>query len=90
MPWSTRYEPVLVSFCAHDLLSSFDWYRSVFINSLLILWGFQLTLDPTKPLDTWGFMTGAMPNDRPCAIDFKTRFPEVELRHMMHNYPDIV
>ncbi|KAG2137952.1 cytochrome P450 [Suillus clintonianus] len=61
--------------------------RSVFINSLLILWAFQLTLDPTKPLDDLGFMTGAMPNDRPCAIDFKTRFPEVNLRRMMQNYP---
>ncbi|KAG1854439.1 cytochrome P450 [Suillus subalutaceus] len=55
---------------------------------LLIIWAFQLTLDPTKPLNDWGFMTGAMPNDRPCAIDFKRRFPEVELRHMMQNYPD--
>ncbi|KAG1719654.1 cytochrome P450 [Suillus lakei] len=63
--------------------------QSVFINSLLILWAFQLTLDPTKPLDDWGFMTGAMPNDRPCAIDFKTRFSEVELRRMMQNYPDV-
>ncbi|KAG1814247.1 cytochrome P450 [Suillus subaureus] len=62
--------------------------RSVFISSLLIFWAFQLTLDPTKPLDDWGFMTGAMPNDRPCAIDFKARSPEVELRHMMQNYPD--
>ncbi|KAG2135175.1 cytochrome P450 [Suillus clintonianus] len=61
--------------------------RSVFINSLLILWAFQLTLDPTKPFHDLGFMTGAMPNDRPCAIDFKTRFTEVNLRHMMQNYP---
>ncbi|KAG0696756.1 cytochrome P450 [Suillus ampliporus] len=60
--------------------------RSVFINSLLILWAFQLTLDPTKPLDDMGFMTGAMPHDRLCAIDFKTRIPEVELRRMMQNY----
>ncbi|KAG0696761.1 cytochrome P450, partial [Suillus ampliporus] len=60
--------------------------RSVFINSLLILWAFQLTLDPMKLLDDMGFMTGAMPHDRPCAIDFKTRIPEVELRRMMQNY----
>ncbi|KAG1726932.1 cytochrome P450 [Suillus lakei] len=63
--------------------------RSVFINSLLILWAFQLTLDPTKPLDDLRFMTGAMLNDRPCAIDFKARFPEVNLRRMMQNYPVI-
>ncbi|OAX33123.1 cytochrome P450, partial [Rhizopogon vinicolor AM-OR11-026] len=31
--------------------------RSVFISSVLILWAFQLTLDPTKPLHDMGFMT---------------------------------
>ncbi|KAG1730398.1 cytochrome P450 [Suillus paluster] len=63
--------------------------RSVFINSLLILWSFQLSLDPTKPLNDMGFMTGAMPRDRPCAIDFKMRIPEVELRRMMQSYPEV-
>ncbi|KAG2137958.1 cytochrome P450 [Suillus clintonianus] len=64
--------------------------RSVFINTLLILWAFQLNLDPTKPLDDFGFMTGIMPYDRPCTIDFKTRVPEDELRLMMQNYPEVV
>ncbi|KIK42207.1 hypothetical protein CY34DRAFT_83942 [Suillus luteus UH-Slu-Lm8-n1] len=62
--------------------------RSMFINSLLIFWAFQLILDPTKPLDDWSFMNQLIPSDRPCVIDFKTRFPEVELRHMMESYPD--
>ncbi|KAG1743397.1 cytochrome P450 [Suillus lakei] len=61
--------------------------RSVFINSLLILWAFQLSLDPTKPQDDMGFTNAAMPNV-PCAIEFKTRVPEVALRHMMQNYPE--
>ncbi|KAG1718603.1 cytochrome P450 [Suillus lakei] len=56
--------------------------RSVFITSLLILWAFQLTLDPTKPLDDMGFMRG---NLQSCAIEFKTRVPETELRRMMQN-----
>jgi hypothetical protein len=60
----------------------------MFINSLLIFWAFQLILDPTKPLDDWSFMSQLIPSDRPCVIDFKTRFPEVELRHMMESYPD--
>ncbi|KAG0696757.1 hypothetical protein DFH29DRAFT_949642, partial [Suillus ampliporus] len=67
------------------LQSHFDQYRSVFTTSLLIIWSFHLSLNPTKPLDDMGFMTGAMPNDRPCAIDFKTRIPEVELRLMMQS-----
>ncbi|KAG2037319.1 hypothetical protein BDR03DRAFT_982316 [Suillus americanus] len=61
--------------------------RSVFINSLLILWAFQLSLDPTKPQDDMGFTTATMPNV-PCAIEFQTRVPEVELRHILQNYPE--
>ncbi|KAG2067036.1 cytochrome P450 [Suillus decipiens] len=61
--------------------------RSVFINSLLILWAFELNLDRTKPQDDMGFMNAAIPNV-PCAIEFRTRVPEAELRHMMQNYPE--
>ncbi|KAG1888618.1 hypothetical protein F4604DRAFT_1674279 [Suillus subluteus] len=49
-----------------------------------------LNLDPTKPLDDFGFMTGVVLHDWPCTIDFKTRVPEVELRVMMQNYPEVV
>jgi hypothetical protein len=59
----------------------------VFINSVLILWAFQLSLDPSKPQDDTGFMNVPMPNV-PCAIKFQTRVPEVELRRMMQNYPE--
>ncbi|KAG1756247.1 cytochrome P450 [Suillus paluster] len=62
--------------------------RSVFINSLLVLWAFQLTLDPTKPLDDVGFMHVAIP-DVPCPIEFKLRVPDAELRCMMQNYPEV-
>ncbi|KIK33080.1 hypothetical protein CY34DRAFT_18610 [Suillus luteus UH-Slu-Lm8-n1] len=61
--------------------------QSVFINSVLILWAFQLSLDHTKPQDDMGFTNVAMPN-APCAIKFKTRIPEVELRRMLQNYPE--
>ncbi|KAG1742247.1 cytochrome P450 [Suillus paluster] len=59
--------------------------RSVFINAVLILWAFQLNLNPTKPLDDMGFMRG---DSQPGAIQFKTRIPETELRRMMQNYPE--
>ncbi|KAG2155673.1 cytochrome P450 [Suillus clintonianus] len=63
--------------------------RSVFINSLLILWAFRLTLDPTKPLNDMGFMLGSpVSNVPPCAIEFEARIPESELRHMMEHYPE--
>ncbi|OJA09981.1 hypothetical protein AZE42_09942 [Rhizopogon vesiculosus] len=57
--------------------------RSVFITSLLILWAFQLTLDPTKPLDDMGFLNG---NYRPCSIEFRMRISETELRRIMEIY----
>ncbi|KAG2366023.1 cytochrome P450 [Suillus spraguei] len=61
--------------------------RSVFINSLLILWAFELSLDPTKPQDDMGFTTAMMPNI-PCAIEFQMRVPEAELRRIMQDYPE--
>ncbi|KAG0694280.1 cytochrome P450 [Suillus ampliporus] len=61
--------------------------RSIFINTLLILWAFRLTLDPTKPLDDMGFMNGEIEKP-PCAIEFEARIPEAELRNMMQNYPE--
>ncbi|KAG1735508.1 cytochrome P450 [Suillus lakei] len=63
--------------------------RSVFISSLLVLWAFYLILDPTKPLDDMGFMSGVLENPRPCTIGFKMRVPETELKHMMQDYPDV-
>ncbi|KAG1845716.1 cytochrome P450 [Suillus subalutaceus] len=61
--------------------------RSVFINLLLILWAFQLSLDPTKLQDDMGFTNVMMLND-PCTIEFQTRVPEAELRRMMQNHPE--
>ncbi|KAG0701299.1 cytochrome P450 [Suillus ampliporus] len=60
--------------------------RSVFINSLLILWAFQLNLNSTKPLDDMVFMRGDV---QPGTIEFKTRVPTTELRRTMQNYPNV-
>ncbi|KAG2358570.1 cytochrome P450 [Suillus spraguei] len=61
--------------------------RSVFINSLLIFWAFELSLDPMQPQDDMGFTKVMIPNV-PCAVEFQTRVPETELRRMMQNYPE--
>ncbi|KAG1744389.1 cytochrome P450 [Suillus lakei] len=63
--------------------------RSVFITALLILWAFQLTLDPTKPLEDMGYMNGSMPNVPACVFEFEKRIPETELRRMMQHYPGV-
>ncbi|KAG1728983.1 cytochrome P450 [Suillus paluster] len=62
--------------------------RSVFINSLLILWSFRLALDPTQPLDDMGYINDDIP-ERPCAIEFEARIPETELRRMMQDHPEV-
>ncbi|KAG0697943.1 cytochrome P450 [Suillus ampliporus] len=56
---------------------------SVFVNTVLVLWAFRLTLDRTKPLDDMAFMNGSLPKEQPCTIDFQTRIPEAELRRIM-------
>ncbi|KAG2066651.1 cytochrome P450 [Suillus decipiens] len=56
--------------------------RSLFISTVLILWAFQLTLDPTQPLDDMGFMNSEKTH-RPCSIKFELRIPEAELRCKM-------
>ncbi|KAG1871592.1 cytochrome P450 [Suillus subluteus] len=63
--------------------------RSVFIGTVLILWAFQLTLDPTQPLDDMGFMNSEKTH-RPCSIKFELRIPEAELMRMMKNSPEVV
>jgi hypothetical protein len=87
MPRPTRRSQVAVLSTYTISRSHLKFYRSVFINSVLILWAFQLSLDHTKPQDDMGFTNVAMPNV-PCAIKFKTRISEVELRRMMQNYPE--
>ncbi|KAG0696986.1 cytochrome P450 [Suillus ampliporus] len=65
---------------------------SVFINALLILWAFRLTVDRTKPFDDMAFMSGETTksnSNRPCSIEFETRIPEAELRRMMQHYPEV-
>ncbi|KAG2063131.1 cytochrome P450 [Suillus decipiens] len=56
--------------------------RSLFISTVLILWAFRLTLDPTQPLDDMGFMSSERTH-QPCSIEFELRIPEAELRCKM-------
>ncbi|KAG1875732.1 cytochrome P450 [Suillus subluteus] len=64
--------------------------RSVFIATLLILWAYKLTLDPTKPLEDMRFMVGSMSEVLPCTFEFEKRIPETELRSMLQHYPEVV
>ena len=89
MPRSTRCGQVKISFHAQETPTDFDGCRSVFINTALILWAFQVTLDPTKPLDDMKYLDGVMPLVQPCTLGFGTRVSEKELRRMMHDDPEV-
>ncbi|KIJ67582.1 hypothetical protein HYDPIDRAFT_174015 [Hydnomerulius pinastri MD-312] len=62
--------------------------RSIFINALLILWSFRISIDTSKPIDDMGFMMGVMPDIQPCIMGFEPRIDKGELKAMMRQYPD--
>ncbi|KAG2143070.1 cytochrome P450 [Suillus clintonianus] len=62
--------------------------RSMFINSALIFWAFNVALDDTKPLNDLGYVNAVMPLVEPCSLEFKKRIPEPEIRRMLQNYPE--
>lgn len=78
----------MYSFMHIILAAHTDRCRSVWINSALLFWAFQLTLDPTKPLDDVGFIHVAMPHVS-CPIVFTPRVPDAELRRIMRIYPEV-
>ncbi|KAG1733318.1 hypothetical protein EDB19DRAFT_1731498 [Suillus lakei] len=61
----------------------------MFIHTLYILWAFQLTLDPTKPLDDMVYLNGVVPDVQSCTVLFETRIPEPALRRMMQDGSDV-
>ncbi|KAG1747424.1 cytochrome P450 [Suillus lakei] len=62
--------------------------RSIFINSALIFWAFDVALDATKPLNDLGYVNAVMPLIQPCSLEFNRRIPELEIRRMLQNYPE--
>ncbi|KAG1834976.1 hypothetical protein DFJ58DRAFT_670512 [Suillus subalutaceus] len=70
MPWSICHEHVKQS-CKHAVFQThFGWYRPVFIATPLILWAYKLTMEPTKPLEDMGYMSGSMSEVLPCTFEF--------------------
>ncbi|KAG2137949.1 cytochrome P450 [Suillus clintonianus] len=62
--------------------------RSLFINSALIFWAFQLSLDPTKPVNDMAYVAGVLPMTQPCGIEFTKKISDSEIRRMLKNYPE--
>ncbi|TFK93081.1 cytochrome P450 [Polyporus arcularius HHB13444] len=51
--------------------------RSVFINTALVLWAFEISEDPKHPIDTLGIMDGALAHPEPFVARFKPRVPDL-------------
>ncbi len=51
--------------------------RSVFINTALVLWAFDISEDPKHPIDTLGIMDGALAHPEPFVARFKPRVPDL-------------
>ncbi|EIW74037.1 cytochrome P450 [Coniophora puteana RWD-64-598 SS2] len=61
--------------------------RSVFINALMVLWSFRLSMR-TPPADDMVYMRGITPEKQACDIKFDPRINERDLRVIMENYGD--
>ncbi|KAI0720580.1 cytochrome P450 [Cerioporus squamosus] len=51
--------------------------RSVFINTALVLWAFEISEDPKHPINTLGIMDGALAHPEPFVARFKPRVPNL-------------
>ncbi|KAI0078962.1 cytochrome P450 [Panus rudis PR-1116 ss-1] len=47
--------------------------RSLFINTALVAWSFNIHQDPEKPIDTFGFTDGSIVHPSPFAVRFEAR-----------------
>lgn len=63
--------------------------RAMLIHTVVILWAFQMTLDPTKPIDDMVYMNGVVPDVQPCTVQFESRIPEAALRRMMQDDSEV-
>ncbi|EGN99632.1 hypothetical protein SERLA73DRAFT_179742 [Serpula lacrymans var. lacrymans S7.3] len=62
--------------------------RSVLINTLLILWAFRLSLEPSEKTNDMAFMNVVIPKDAP-KVHFEKRIDENQLRFMMERYSEL-
>jgi len=52
--------------------------RSLFINAALLLWAFNISEDPSEPIDTLAFTNTVNSHPLPFKAVFKPRFAGVE------------
>ncbi|KAI0647953.1 cytochrome P450 [Trametes meyenii] len=59
--------------------------RSVFINTALTLWAFEISEDPTRPIDTMAIRDGTLAHPLPFVVRFKPRIANLRERILAHH-----
>ncbi len=59
--------------------------RSVFINTALTLWAFDISEDPSHPIDTMAIKDGALAHPYPFVVRFKPRIANLREKILAHN-----
>ena len=60
------------------------YHRSVFINTALTLWAFEISEDPAHPIDTMGIKDGALAHPCPFVVRFKPRISNLREKILSH------
>nr|BED42995.1 cytochrome P450 monooxygenase [Trametes versicolor] len=59
--------------------------RSVFINTALTLWAFDISEDPAHPIDTMAIKDGALAHPYPFVVRFRPRIANLREKILAHN-----
>ncbi|EMD34413.1 hypothetical protein CERSUDRAFT_86534 [Gelatoporia subvermispora B] len=60
--------------------------RSVFINTALVLWAFELSQDPTKPIDTYAFRDRPIAHPEPFHVTYTPRIEKLQLKKILDSH----
>ncbi|KAI0657327.1 cytochrome P450 [Cubamyces menziesii] len=58
--------------------------RSIFINTALMLWAFEISEDPAHPIDTMAVSDGALAHPYPFTVRFKPRITNLREKVLSH------
>ena len=62
--------------------------RSLFINTALVLWSFDISADPAHPIDSMAIHDGALAHPKPFVLRLTPRVEADKLREMLVSYSD--
>jgi len=65
-----------------------NFYSSVFINTAVLFWAFNINADPTAPIDDWAFTESANTHPQPFKVIFDSRVSSTMdgVKELMEDY----